>query len=816
MTEKGQGGKSLLRDRELIALGGLLHDIGKFVQRARKDGYEFRRAEDTDHFGYEHAAISYQVSSEILGKLGINAQDKNLVLSACFHHKPDTNHPDADPELFNVRALFRLADWYASVERSKDLDKETEEAFKRLRPVFEKVDIGKGVSQKEYFYKLSPLTICSDEEEKLPPIFPADREEANEYARTKGEELFNEYFGNYKDLFEQFIRPFEKLTPFQTLSHKLSFLYHQFYRFTWCVPSSIYDRENYHSHYPDISLFDHSRVVSALATSLYTEENLEHLKDYKDSKRSFFADSLRIYIFEGDISGIQKFIYDIANVKGVAKRLRGRSVFLSFLPELVGRFILRRLGYPWTNLLYAGGGKFQAVVAFEEGIEERIGELAKEVDKVLVSRFGGQLGFVVYGRSLRLSELERYSDIVKDLMEKGLDAKKRKFKGVIDSFDELANRYAGKEIVACPSCRWELIEEGKETCQLCEDFKNLGDAVVKSKILIFSDKPLKGEKGIYLDGIGGVYLTERVKTKEEYSDAFILNLPERLGDISGITGFRFLVNVVPHDEEGIKSFEELVEEAEGDRKLSFVIADVDNLGFIFMKGLKESYTISRVATLSRNLDLFFSGYLNTLFSKNKYKDKIYTLYAGGDDLSIVAPWDVAIKVMKEVRKAFGYFVCENPSFGLSCGMFTAGGNYPIRLAFERVKKEEKRAKDIPEKDAVAVLGEAMRWVELETVLDNADEITQKVGERELGRTNLYRIYLLLRQYEELEEKGDDRKYMFYPYFYYYLTRNVKEEFRKELESLFLNTEDDYKVRESAIFVAKYILMKTREAELETF
>ncbi len=792
-----------MEDKLLIALGGLLHDIGKFAQRAGKGDSRNAEAKDKEHFGYAHASLSYEATGEILDKLGIeDEKNRRLVLSACFHHKPDTNHKEADKELFPVRALFRLADWYASVEKSKEFDKEDKEEFKRLKPVFEKVDIGRGSSSEPFIYKLAPLSIGA--KDGYPDIFPVSKR------RFKGGELYGEHYGGYEDLYDGFMKSVSKGSTLRSTEHKLSYLYHSLYKYTWCVPASIYDRENYHSHYPDISLFDHSRIVSALATSLYTEDNLELLKDYKDSKRSDFADLLKIYIFEGDISGIQKFIYDIANVKGVAKRLRGRSVFLSFLPELVGRFILRELGYPWTNLLYAGGGKFQAIVGFEEGIEEKIGELADKVDRVLVSEFGGKLGFVVYGRSLKLSELERYPEIVKDLMERGLDAKKRKFRGVIDSFDELANRYAGKEIIACPSCRWELIEEGKETCRLCEDFKNLGDAVVKSNILIFSEKPLKGGKGIYLEGIGGVYLSRNVRNGEDYSDAFILNYPERLGDISGITGFRFLANVVPHDEEGIKSFEELVEEAEGDKKLSFVLADVDNLGFIFMKGLKEFYTISRVASLSRSLDLFFSGYLNTLFSKDEYKDKIYTLYAGGDDLSIVAPWDIAIKVMKEVREAFGYFVCRNPSFGLSCGMFTAGGNYPVRLAFERVKAEEARAKNIPEKDAVALLGEAMRWEELDKVLSKADEVAQRVGERELGRTNFYRIYLLLRQYKELEEDKDDRKYMFYPYFYYYLSRNVKDEHRKPLESLFLNTEEDYKVRDSAIFVAKYILMKTRE------
>jgi len=100
----------------------------------------------------------------------------------------------------------------------------------------------------------------------------------------------------------------------------------------------------------------------------------------------------------------------------------------------------------------------------------------------------------------------------------------------------------------------------------------------------------------------------------------------------GTTGFRFLALTVPRketEEKEIKTFEELSEEAEGDQKIAFVMADVDNMGLIFMKGLgKKNYTISRVATLSRSLDLFFSGYLNRLFQE-EFRDKVYTLYVRG-------------------------------------------------------------------------------------------------------------------------------------------------------------------------------------------
>ncbi len=803
------GGVNPLKNREFISLGGLLHDIGKFVQRA-----EGKKSRQKEFFEYAHAELSYELTEEFLKRASIfKEEDQKLILSACFHHKPDTKHPEADEKLFPVRALFRLADWYASVERSSLLDKESEEHFKRLKPVFQKVDAGKGTSEGEFIYKLVPLTL-EEGSDGYPLIFPQSVEEVREYVSDKESELYGELYGRYEDLYRDFkYYLFNKKHTAE--SQVLNFVYHLLYKYTWCVPASIYDREKYHSHYPDISLFDHSRVVSALASSLYSEQNLKILEEFRDSRRREFAEKLRLVIFEGDISGIQKFLYDITNIKGVAKRLRGRSVFMSFLPELVGRFILEKLGYPWINILYAGGGKFQAVIGYEDGIHKKLKNLSRKVEEVLIRTFGGKLGFVVYSQDFKLSELENYAEIVKSLMDKSVEEKKRKFALTIENFESLANKQLDGNTRICPSCRNELIRETEEeeiTCQICEDFKVFGDAVVKSRYVIFSKEKL--EKGIsggfYLDRIGGIYLTDKVKAPFPSSEVYLINRPEDFEKDSFAVGFRFLANVVPEDKEGVKSFEEMAEEIEeGDKKLAFVMADVDNLGFIFMRGLGKNYTISRVATLSRSLDLFFSGYLNRLFGKTQYKGKIYTLYAGGDDLFIVSPWDTALKAMTDVRKHFRDFTCHNPSFGLSCGVYTAGGTYPVRLAYEGVKRAEDKAKNSEGKDSICALDEVLRWNELEGSFKEAEEVIEKIGKGELGRTNFYRIYLMLREYRELENAKNDKRFMFYPFFYYYLSRNVKEEHRRFLEDIFIDTAKDHSVRNRALFLAKYILMKTR-------
>ena len=79
-------------------------------------------------------------------------------------------------------------------------------------------------------------------------------------------------------------------------------------------------------------------------------------------------------------------------------------------------------------------------------------------------------------------------------------------------------------------------------------------------------------------------------------------------------------------EKGIGSY---VEREEGIKRLGVVRADIDNLGATFISGIPEKYnSISRTATLSRQLSLFFKYELNHLLENYQ----ITAIYSGGDDL----------------------------------------------------------------------------------------------------------------------------------------------------------------------------------------
>jgi CRISPR-associated protein Csm1 len=84
--------------------------------------------------------------------------------------------------------------------------------------------------------------------------------------------------------------------------------------------------------------------------------------------------------------------------------------------------------------------------------------------------------------------------------------------------------------------------------------------------------------------------------------------------------------------------------------------DVDSLGRLFSEGLDGMASLSRLATFSRSLTVFFEGYLNELCRQvdleRGNQSRLYLLYSGGDDLFAVGSWDAVIELAERVRAEF--------------------------------------------------------------------------------------------------------------------------------------------------------------------
>ena len=100
------------------------------------------------------------------------------------------------------------------------------------------------------------------------------------------------------------------------------------------------------------------------------------------------------------------------------------------------------------------------------------------------------------------------------------------------------------------------------------------------------------------------------------------------------------------------------------KRLGVLRMDVDNLGKIFQGGISpERATLSRYSALSRSMDYFFSGYLNTIWQEVAPEQSII-IYSGGDDVFIVGSWEQTIAIAKRIKEDFRKFSCGNPNFSI--------------------------------------------------------------------------------------------------------------------------------------------------------
>ena len=129
--------------REHIYLAALLHDIGKFYQRADKSFSEKKNElshnikemadyicpiNEKGRFGYQHSAWTLQFLSEIENSLkkipgllpnSTSANNADSIFQlASYHHKPSTE----------MQALISLADWWsAGIDRRNEQTLEKDE-----------------------------------------------------------------------------------------------------------------------------------------------------------------------------------------------------------------------------------------------------------------------------------------------------------------------------------------------------------------------------------------------------------------------------------------------------------------------------------------------------------------------------------------------------------------------------------------------------------------------------------------------------------------------------------------------------------------
>lgn len=484
------------------------------------------------------------------------------------------------------------------------------------------------------------------------------------------------------------------------------------------VPSSTYLGE-----VADISLFDHSKITAALAAcmALYLEshQRTDYQKELFQNRHDFYREK-SFCLFSCDISGIQSFIYTISS-KGALKGLRARSFYLEVLLENLADEILGACSLYRTNLLYTGGGHAYIILPNTTEARKQAAEAVQNINRNLLAHFGARL-YVAYGlQECSANELmsktgnpEDYSNIFRSLAAQVAEGKLRRYSAA--ELRRLNNSRADKTGRECEICgvSSRLVEREKDTyCQTCAAFMDISRLLIKpDTVFVVARQALSGTTTLPLFSSRGEELyfhaaqADEVKALLQKSPAQVVRVYSKNAYRTGFTLATklWLGDYAAANQDGdLKTFAELAASAKGSERIGVLRADVDDMGAAFVRGFVREHaaedkyrylTLSRTATLSRSLSLFFKYYLNDLLADGEGLNllaparhrNIVVVYAGGDDLFLVGAWNEVLAAAIDIRRAFARYTGHTLTLSAGFAMFAPG--YPIaRMAAETAQLE---------------------------------------------------------------------------------------------------------------------------------
>ncbi|MCX8124490.1 MAG: type III-A CRISPR-associated protein Cas10/Csm1 [Spirochaetes bacterium] len=749
----------LLKQQYHIAFGALFHDIGKFKQRAygSKPHSQFPQAMDgfilpstEGGYGYKHALWTFDFFESDTKNFQLpKALDWNVIRDiAAKHHNPSTIEEE----------FIHKADIIASSQtriRQDDHFTSNDYLKKHLRSIFPHIyTFNEPKKDKIFAYNLSIL----DTQNAFPVSF--DKEDS----------LLQD---TYKILWDSFLQDFRKVClqwgKDSTLHHLLQSAAHILKKYSWCISAATNDIMG------DSSLFDHAITTAAIALSLSLYSHANGNKMPSEDEKVFL-------LFAGDISGIQQFIFQRHHqvFKGSAKIIRGRSFFVSSIGLAYQYLLYKKLGMvPFTQLM-SSSGKFYMLLPNTNYVHTAIQELKEQVDSWLFKEYHGDFAIVtdssICASMSDLGNKEIFARFIGDINYNLSVEKYKKFNSILQRGECIIDvNYSEDEV--CPSCgkytkekRYSDNEGGR--CNFCNTMFELGAKIVRQPLyIVFNTK--SGDADFFNKAISIQFANDVLP----YQDAIALyTLDPHKVDTCAVWEFNNYVPTVNHE---IKTFEEIAQssivkykEDETDSRrgvplLSFIKCDVDNLGFIFSYGI-DDLSVERYVTLSRMLNYYFNTIVNSILH-NKFPN-VYTVFSGGDDLFLVAPFRDTIPLIKEIYTQFKLFTCNNPDIHFSTGVFVCHDNFPMSKAaeladeaLEKTKSKDEKKDKIHYFDTMAYgeffdIEDAVKWFE-HKLLDESSTITQSF------------LYRLLR-YTRMAQSTTFDKYLYLPHFKYDIARNI--------------------------------------------
>ena len=484
----------------------------------------------------------------------------------------------------------------------------------------------------------------------------------------------------------------------------------------------------------------------------------------------------------GDLSGIQRFVLRVKTAgKAQAKRLRARSFLLEVLEHAALRIIQQRFGVSEDDVLIRGGGGFLVRVPAETD-SARLEMLDAELQRMLWREYGGEIQLALGWADCPLEARARL---------------------------ERRKRQPARSVLQCEGAwdpeRWSLAPLD-DACQVCGQYpatRVVQDEADDDDVGVRHCASCLKARSI------GAQLTRRQWIRAGRGPIRALGIAFEMLESAHHNAWRVGRWIPRHGRHGAPlTFQELAQHARGDARLAVLKADVDDMGARVGQIAGSDSSYRELRSFSRDLHAFFSERVQQL-AIDRWP-LVYMMYAGGDDLLVVGPWNVVLDFAGDLARTFrdGPGRAYTP-LTLSAGITLTPYRVPVRRAVERAEELLESAKTQPGKDRCAALGAAWPWSRHGSVTGNGQRIAQSVEAGGVPRGLLHRLLQLA---ESDAGRGREQRAARWAY---QVARNVprrNREFHSWAQDVIEHLEsNDHLARESAASL-RYALLATRTKE----
>lgn len=801
----------------LPLLAALLHDIGKFAQRAGAP----KSAEQEDMYcpvdqrtgrpSHLHVLYTdYFIEHVLRLPPELEEERSKLARLAASHHKPAAG-AHSEQALKNADGLS------AGSDRKQGEEAQGDYKTARLLSIFEQVDL----QQERPFTELS-----QGRYHKLQRLSEADDPVPLDEAQQTG----------YAELYTQFCAALEQLPLNLGPTNYIAALASLLEEYIWCIPSSTYKS------LPDISLYDHAVTTAALTQVLVRHAEATGVEPgtNRDSEAKFL-------LVGGDLSGIQSYIFDLdrSHGSGVAKLFRARSFYLQALTRGVILALCERLQLSPLCRVMDAGGRFLLLVPALDAVREQLAAFELEMQSEMFARFSGRLSLnldwsvALTEADLDMKRLRFFLDRANDALE---ERKLHKFDRLFASGQSalLELDFAAYENGDCSVCHCHPVDteasrkqqrEADRELKLCaecaDQIRLLGTPLPQCHYLVFEKGGtreavpllfgyrLRLEKSLQSlrDGQAAELVSYRERGRCAYQ-SIAAHLPkiddgdlltwQQAGELQSM-GDELYMGEDRVEKGQPKTFEMLARCSRrldrnsrplGRSFLGALKADVDNLGLVFSIGLQNRLSLSRFASLSRMLNHFFSEEL-VRWVKRDWPN-LYIIFAGGDDLFLLGPWTDLVKFAPQLNSRFRNWVAQRPALTLSAGLSVHRPGLPVHniaeVAEEALEASKHFARGQQTKNAVTLFEVTHDWTGFVSLKEQGERLLDWLDDEIIPKGLASRLLEYGKMHRRFIEGKDVRAGIYKSHMRYDFARNLDEKklpddaARAEILGLQLNDE----------------------------